>query len=146
MSLISVYGTLFLSAFLSATLLPGSSEALLAAYIATEKGNIWILLVVAVTGNVLGSMVNWIIGRFLSQYVGRKWFPISQRRYVQATNWFNKYGKWSLLFAWVPIIGDPLTIVAGGLNVPIGTFAVLVTIGKLVRYLLVLQAALIWIG
>jgi len=143
---ISVYGSLFFSAFLSATLLPGSSEALLATYIATENGNVWVLLVTAVTGNVLGSVVNWFIGRFLSQYVGRKWFPISERRYEQAINWFNKYGKWSLLFAWLPIIGDPLTIVAGGLRVPIGIFAILVTIGKLVRYLLILQAALIWVG
>lgn len=141
-----MYGTLFVSAFLSATLLPGSSEALLATYIATEKGNVWVLLVMAVTGNVLGSVVNWFIGRFLSQYVGRKWFPISERRYAQATNWFNKYGKWSLLLAWLPVIGDPLTIVAGGLRVPIGIFVILVTIGKLVRYLVILQAALIWVG
>lgn len=140
------YGTLFLSAFLSATLLPGSSEALLATYIGAEQGKIWILLMMAVTGNVLGSIVNWIIGRLLSHYVGRKWFPVSVRRYAQATNWFNKYGKWSLLFAWVPVIGDPLTIVAGGLRVPIGIFIILVTVGKLVRYLLVWQAALIWVG
>ncbi|USG63136.1 DedA family protein [Sneathiella marina] len=143
---ITAYGTMFLSAFLSATLLPGSSEALLATYIAAEQGNTWILLLMAVTGNVLGSIVNWFIGRFLSQYSDRRWFPISEKRYAQAINWFNKYGKWSLLFAWVPVIGDPLTIVAGGLRVPMGIFIILVTAGKLVRYLLILQAALIWVG
>lgn len=146
MTLLTIYSTLFASAFLSATLLPGSSEVLLATYVASEQGDVWVLLVAAVTGNVLGSVANWIIGRFLSQLSTRKWFPISTKRYEQAGEWFNKYGKWSLLFAWLPVIGDPLTIVAGGLRVPFGIFVILVTIGKIARYLIVMNAALFWIS
>jgi membrane protein YqaA with SNARE-associated domain len=146
MTLLTIYSTLFASSFLSATLLPGSSEALLATFVASEQGNVWILLTVAVIGNVLGSVVNWFIGRFLSQYSGKRWFPVSQLRYGQAVGWFNKYGKWSLLFAWLPIFGDPLTIVAGGLRVPIAIFVLLVTIGKIARYIIILKAALFWVN
>src|SRR5687767_932745 len=120
---------LFASAFLSATLLPGSSEAALLALLALGKSD-WLLLVaVATAGNVLGSMVNWALGRFLVHFRDRRWFPIDPQSYARAEGWYNRFGVWSLLLAWVPIIGDPLTVVAGMLRVDWRWFVLLVTIG-----------------
>ena len=138
---LAVYGSLFLSALLSATLLPGSSEALLTGLVVSGRGAPWLLLAAAVTGNVLGSLVNWICGRFLAAFRDRRWFPVSPRRYAQAAGWFQRYGVWSLLFAWAPVIGDPLTVFAGAFRVGLLPFLLLVTIGKLVRYLFVLWVA-----
>ncbi|WP_373087816.1 YqaA family protein [Sneathiella sp.] len=142
----ALYGSLALSAFLSATLLPGTSEGLFAYYIATESGSPMGLLLAAVIGNVAGSMLNWVLGRFLARFRGRKWFPVSEKRYDQAQRGFARYGQWTLLFAWLPVIGDPLTIVAGALRVPPLNFLFWVTLGKLGRYLLVLQAAQLLAG
>ncbi len=138
----ALYGGLFLSAFLSATLLPGSSEALLTGLVVSGQGAPWLLLTAAVMGNVLGSLVNWICGRFLAAFRDRKWFPVSPRRYAQAAGWFERYGVWSLLFAWAPVVGDPLTVIAGAFRVGFLPFLLLVTIGKLVRYLFILWVAL----
>ncbi len=137
----AVYGGLFLSAFLSATLLPGSSEALLTGLVVSGRGAPLLLLAAAVMGNVLGSLVNWICGRFLAAFRDRKWFPVSPRRYAQAAGWFERYGVWSLLFAWAPVVGDPLTVIAGAFRVGFLPFLLLVTIGKLVRYLFILWVA-----
>lgn len=139
---LAVYGGLFLSAFLSATLLPGSSEALLTGLVVSGQGEPWLLLAAAVIGNVLGSLVNWICGRFLAAFRDRKWFPVSPRRYAQAAGWFERYGVWSLLFAWAPVVGDPLTVIAGAFRVGFLPFLLLVTTGKLVRYLFILWVAL----
>ncbi len=138
---LAVYGGLFLSAFLSATLLPGSSEALLTGLVLAGQGVPWLLLIAAVMGNVLGSLVNWVCGRFLAAFRDRTWFPISPRRYAQAAGWFERYGVWSLLFAWAPVVGDPLTVVAGALRVGFLPFLLLVTVGKVVRYLFILWVA-----
>ena len=138
---LAVYGGLFLSAFLSATLLPGSSEALLTGLVLAGQGVPWLLLIAAVMGNVLGSLVNWVCGRFLAAFRDRTWFPISPRRYAQAAGWFERYGVWSLLFAWAPVVGDPLTVIAGALRVRFLPFLLLVTVGKVVRYLFVLWVA-----
>lgn len=139
---LAAYGGLFLSAFLSATLLPGSSEALLTGLLLAGRGVPWLLLAAAVTGNVLGSLVNWGCGRFLTAFRDRKWFPVTPRRYEQATGWFERYGVWSLLLAWAPVFGDPLTVIAGALRVRLLPFLLLVTIGKLARYLFVFWLAL----
>lgn len=139
---LAAYGGLFLSAFLSATLLPGSSEALLTGLLLAGRGVPWLLLAAAVTGNVLGSLVNWVCGRFLTAFRDRKWFPVTPRRYEQATGWFERYGVWSLLLAWAPVFGDPLTVIAGALRVRLLPFLLLVTIGKLARYLFVFWLAL----
>ena len=100
--------------------------------------------VVATLGNVAGSAVNWALGRFLIRYRNRRWFPVSERRYNQATGWYERFGLWSLLFAWLPIIGDPLTVIAGAFRTPFIPFAILVTIGKIGRYLFVVALALAW--
>lgn len=141
---LAVYGGLGASAFLAATLLPGSSEALLTGLAVTGSGDPALLLAVATAGNVMGSLANWLCGRFLSRIRDRPRFPVPPRRYAQAVAWYARYGRWSLLFAWVPIVGDPLTVVAGALSVPLAPFLLLVTIGKLARYGIVLAIALAW--
>jgi membrane protein YqaA with SNARE-associated domain len=140
-----VYGSLFLSAFTAATLLPGSSEAVLTGLLVYGQGEPWLLIAVATVGNVLGSVVNWVLGRFLSAFRDRRWFPVSAGQYDRATGWYRRYGLWSLLFAWVPVVGDPLTVVAGALRVSLVPFVALVTVGKLTRYLFVAAAALAWL-
>lgn len=69
----------------------------------------------ATAGNVLGSVVNWMLGRFLIRFSGRRWFPASPARLARVTSWYHRWGYWSLLASWVPIIGDPLTLIAGAL-------------------------------
>lgn len=140
------HGALFVAAFLAATLLPGSSEALLTALILSEAANPWTLLAAGSAGNVLGSVFNWVCGRFLAHFRDRRWFPVSARRYRQAVGWFERWGLWSLLFAWAPVVGDPLTVIAGALRVPLLPFVLLVTAGKVARYTFVVVATLWWQG
>jgi membrane protein YqaA with SNARE-associated domain len=137
---------LFLSAFLSATLLPGSSEAALIALLALGKHDPALLVAVATLGNVLGSVANWALGRWFAHFSGRRWFPIGERAYARAAGWYNRFGVWSLLLAWVPVIGDPLTAVAGALRVPFVRFVALVTLGKAARYVFIALAVAGWIG
>ncbi|NKB22370.1 MAG: DedA family protein [Alphaproteobacteria bacterium] len=146
MSEFAVYSSLFLSAFSAATLLPGSSEALLTGYIATEQGSLALLLVVATIGNVAGSAVNWGLGRFFIHYRDRKWFPVSGKGFDRAARWYEQYGIWTLLFAWLPFIGDPLTVIAGALRTRFWIFLLLVSIGKFGRYIFIVAIAVSWFG
>ncbi|MBB4002203.1 YqaA family protein [Aurantimonas endophytica] len=141
-----LYGGLVLASFLAATLLPGSSEALLSGLLAQGYGEPTLLVAAASFGNVTGSLANWLCGRFLARFMGRRWFPVSEKAYGQAASWFERYGLWTLLFAWVPIIGDPLTVVAGALRTPLVPFLALVTVGKVLRYAGVAAATLWWTG
>jgi len=115
-----------------------SSELTLAGLLTSNNYNIYWLLSSASLGNILGSVFNWLLGHYLLKYLSIKWFPFNQIQIDQASNWFKKFSIWSLLFAWVPIIGDPLTLVAGILRVKFSTFLILVSIGKILRYLIVL--------
>lgn len=142
MSDLAVYSSLFLSAFSAATLLPGSSEALLTGFVATEQGAVAVLLTVATIGNVAGSAVNWGLGRFFIHYRTRKWFPVSEQGYHRAVRWYERFGIWTLLLAWLPIIGDPLTVIAGALRTRFLLFLVLVSIGKFGRYLFIVAVTL----
>lgn len=131
------YLGLFASAFLAATLLPIQSEAVLAALTATEGFSFWTLILVAGVGNTLGSVVNWCLGRWCLHYQDRRWFPVPRKVMEKAQDRFQRWGTWSLLLAWTPFIGDPLTFVAGVLRVPFPTFLILVAISKFSRYLVV---------
>ena len=133
-------GGLFLAAFAAATLIPAQSEAVLVALILSASQPVWILLTAATFGNVLGSAVNWAMGRFLIRFADRRWFPASQAQMDRATGWYARWGYWSLLASWVPIIGDPLTLVAGVLREPFWRFVLIVTIAKGGRY-----AVLAWV-
>ncbi len=128
-------GGLFLAAFLAATLVPAQSEAVLLGMILGATHPVWLLLAVATLGNVLGSVVNWVLGRFLFRFSGRRWFPVSQAQIGRAAGWYGRWGYWSLLGAWLPVVGDPLTLVAGMLREPFWRFALLVTLAKGGRYL-----------
>jgi len=136
---LDLYLGLFASAFLSATLLPGSSEAVLSGLLIQGQSDPVLLLLFATAGNVLGSFFNWICGVYLMHFQDRKWFPASARQIEKVTVWYHKYGIWSLLFAWAPIIGDPLTVVAGLMRAPLPLFLLFVTIGKLARYWLIIE-------
>ncbi|SSC67983.1 YqaA family protein [Ciceribacter selenitireducens] len=139
---LAAYAGLFGAAFLAATILPAQSEAVLAMMIVADRYPLVTLLGVASIGNVLGSVVNWILGRGIEHYRDRRWFPVSPEKLDKAEGWYRRYGKWSLLASWVPIIGDPLTVVAGVLRVPLPTFVTLVTIAKVGRYLVLAWLAL----
>ncbi len=106
------------SAFTSATLLPGTSEAALVALHVAQSAPGWVLLAVASAANIAGSCVNWALGRFLVRYAGRRWFPVSQAQIDRAASWYGRYGWPSLLASWLPVVGDPLTVAAGFLKTP----------------------------
>ena len=132
-----IYLSLFGISFLAATILPFSSELSLAGLISTSNFNNSLLLIAASLGNILGSVVNWLIGFYSRNFTSKKWFPFNETQITRSSKWFEKFGKGSLLFAWVPILGDPLTLVAGLLRVRFLDFIILVAIGKVSRYLVV---------
>ena len=130
------YFGLFVASFLAATILPLSSEVVLSALLLSGLPPVT-LIVIATTGNVLGSLVNYALGYWGSLAVVKKWLKISEQEFVRAEQRFVKYGMVSLLFAWVPVIGDPLTVIAGILRIRLLWFFALVAAGKLARYVVV---------
>lgn len=140
---------LFLSAFLAATILPLSSELVLSAIIA-QGADPALAITIASIGNVLGAVVNyglgyWLAagllqGGFLQTRIGQRW-RLSDAQYQRAQARFQRFGLWSLCLAWVPIIGDPLTVVAGAMRVSLIWFLVLVSLGKIARYVVVAYLA-----
>ena len=129
------YFQLFIISFLAATILPLSSELVLSTMLLTDSFDKYLLLVVASFGNILGSSVNWYLGKKILIFKDKKWFPANERQIAKGEIYFKKYGIRSLLLAWVPIIGDPLTIVAGILRVKFFTFLLLISISKISRYI-----------
>jgi membrane protein YqaA with SNARE-associated domain len=126
--------------FLAATLIPASSEALL--LVLFQQGYTpWLLWLAATTGNTLGSCVNWFLGREIVRFRDRRWFPVSPQQLQKAQALFNRYGTWSLLLAWLPVVGDPLTLVAGVFRVRFVLFLLLVATGKSLRYAVVIYMA-----
>jgi len=124
---------LFFSALISATLFPGGSEALLL-YRINEGADACVIVIIATVGNVLGSLITYGMGWLGNEAVHQKWLRMSEARIERGERWFGKYGRASLLFAWLPVVGDPLCLVAGLLRCGPISFLVLVTIGKLARY------------
>ena len=137
---LAVYAGLFLAALMAATILPLQSEAALVALLVAGAQPAWLLVAVASFGNVLGSVINWLIGRGIERFRDRPWFPVKPAALDRAQGWYRRHGKWSLLLSWAPVVGDPLTVVAGLAREPLPVFLLLVTIAKLGRY--VVQAAL----
>lgn len=130
------YLGLFLASFLAATILPLSSELVLSALILSDLPTLT-LVFIATVGNVLGSIVNYLLGYWAKTGVIERYLKVSEKTLASAQKRFLKYGLLSLCFSWVPIIGDPLTLVAGLMRVPISWFLLLVTTGKLLRYTLI---------
>lgn len=131
--------SLFFSALISATLFPGGSEALLL-YLIEQGGDPWHLVAIATVGNVLGSVITYGMGRFGNEALHRRWLRVQPQQLAQAEHWFGRYGRPSLLLAWLPIVGDPLCLMAGLLRCPFVGFLLLVGIGKLARYALLAWA------
>lgn len=144
MTPLAAYVALFFSAFTSATVLPGSSEAVLLGFLAAGIGDPLTLVTVAVIGNLLGSILTYGMGRYAAEFRDRRWFPVSPAQYDRAQVWYEKYGRWSLLLAWVPIVGDPLTVVAGAMRTRLALVVLLVGLGKTGRYVLVAGGYAVW--
>ncbi len=141
-SVLWAYGGLFFVSLAAATILPMQSEAVLASLIVSGTYPVWILITVASAGNVLGSTINWALGRGIERFRSRSWFPVKPVQLDRAQRWYGRYGRWSLLLSWVPIIGDPLTLVAGVLREPFLIFLLLVTVAKVGRYLVLAAVTL----
>nr|WP_233099444.1 YqaA family protein [Pseudomonas psychrophila] len=135
---------MFLAAFGAASLLPMQSEAVLVGMLLSGKYVALTLLVVATLGNVLGSVLNWVLGRSVERFRHRRWFPVSEQKLDKARAFYLRYGRWSLLLSWVPIIGDPLTMIAGIMREPLWSFVLIVTLAKGARYLLLTAVTLGW--
>lgn len=142
---LGAYAGLFAAAFLAATILPAQSEALLAALVIAGKQPLFALFLVASLANTLGSVVNWMLGRAVDRFRHARWFPASPEALARAQAHYERWGYWSLLASWVPIIGDPLTLVAGVMREPLGRFLLLVAIAKAGRYLAVIAIARAWV-
>ena len=144
MAELAIYAGLFFIAFSAATILPLQSELVVVGLL-LDGNNPWeIVVLVASLGNILGSMVNWLIGRSFSHLQNQRWFPVNQKNMKRADGWYHRYGRASLLLSWVPIIGDPITVVAGVLREPLWSFAALVGIAKTGRYLALAAIPLNW--
>ena len=135
------YFGLFVASFLAATILPLSSEVVLSALLLHGLPPIT-LIIIATIGNVLGSLTNYALGYWASLEIIKKWLKMSEQDFVRAEQRFVKYGLISLCFAWVPIIGDPLTVIAGVLRIRLWWFVILVAAGKLGRYIVISYVAL----
>ncbi len=129
---------LFLLAFSAATLCPGGSEAALLAMAAFSQHSTLILLIVASVGNILGSVLNYWLGRAALNYQDRKWFPVSRTSLTKSQRWFSRWGQWTVLLAWAPVIGDPITVAAGMMRMQFAYFVILVSLSKTLRYMVVL--------
>jgi membrane protein YqaA with SNARE-associated domain len=140
--ILQAYAALFGTAFLAATILPAQSELLFAYLIRSGEYDWRLLLATATAGNVLGSVVNWLLGRMIERFRDRRWFPVGDKALDRAERWYGRWGKWSLLLSWAPIIGDALTVIAGVLRTPFATFLSLVLIAKAGRYCLIVLAVM----
>ena len=140
------YLGLFVAAFGAATLLPLQSEAVLVGLLLNGQHGLWLLLAVATAGNVLGSLVNWWLGRGIERFQDRRWFPVNPKHMAKARKHYERYGHWSLLLSWLPVIGDPLTLIAGVMREPLGRFLVIVTLAKGARYGVLAMLTLGWLG
>lgn len=129
------YGSLFGSSFLSATLLPGSSEALLIALLIAGKASVYGLLLAASLGNTLGGLTNIILGRLLPMKRHKRWHDT-------AMTWLHRWGPAALLFSWLPVIGDLLCVMAGWLRFSWLPALLFLAIGKTLRYIVIATATL----
>ncbi len=139
--MLAACGGLFVAAFLAATLLPAQSEALLVALVAAGDISALLLVAVASLGNIAGSLVNYVLGRGIERFQGRRWFPVSGAALARAQGWYARGGRWVLLLSWLPVVGDPLTLVAGVMRERLWVFLLLVGLGKAGRY-----AVLAWLS
>ena len=134
------YVSLFFSALIAATVFPAQSEMVLVYLVQQAAHPVWALVVVASIGNVLGSVINYALGYSVHRFKDRRWFPASPQQMDRAQAFYAKWGRYSLLASWVPIIGDPITVVAGVLHDRFLVFLILVAIAKSGRYVVLAYA------
>lgn len=127
---VASYGGLFVVALAAATILPMQSEAVLVGLLLTGNYEPGLLLLLASLGNVLGSVINWLLGRSIERFRDRRWFPVGPAALTSAQRWYKRWGRWSMLLSWLPIIRDPLTVVAGVMREPLPVLLALVTLAK----------------
>jgi membrane protein YqaA with SNARE-associated domain len=142
MTSLLTYLSLFTIAFLAATLLPVQSEAVLAGLLGLSHEPWGALLAIATIGNTLGAVVNWAMGLGIERFQNRRWFPATSAQLDKAKYYYTRYGRWSLFFSWLPILGDAFTVLAGVLKERLWIFIAIVGAGKLARYLVVAWAML----
>ena len=133
----AVYLSLFVAAFLAATILPAQSEAGLAGLVILGHYSVFWLITVASAGNVLGAVVNYGIGVGVASSKRPRWWPATGQVGQRLTVFYHRYGAVTLLLSWVPIIGDPLTLLAGIMRLSFPLFLCLVSLAKIARYLVV---------
>lgn len=131
------YVGLFIVTFLGSSLLPIPSE-LVVVPMPSFGYNTWVVLLVATAGNTLGSLLNYYMGKKGTDFILARYITVPPEKVEQAKQIFKKWGTWALFFAWLPFIGDPLTLVAGVFHVEIKTFLFWVTTGKFLRYVVLL--------
>ena len=141
----AAYLSLFLISLGAATILPLGSEPAVVGLLAGGTLPWQGIVLVASLGNILGSIINWLLGQSFIRFQDRRWFPVNQKTMERAQGWYHRYGRASLLLSWVPIIGDPLTVAAGILREPLWSFTLLVGIAKIVRYLALTAITLNWL-
>ena len=132
------YVGLFIVCFLSSSVVPMTSEFLLIAMQQTGY-NVWLILIVASTGNYFGSLTSYFVGKYGANYVLSRYFEPSPKRREQATQLYNRWGAPILFFSWVPLIGDALTMISGILHGNLWVFTFWVALGKFVRFAAVLK-------
>lgn len=125
---------LFVSAFLAGSILPAQSEAVLAALLIDGAHPAWLLVMVASIGNVAGAVLNYALGLGAERLRHRRWFPLSAAGWARSAAWFNRWGVATLLFSWLPVVGDGFTVLAGAARTPFALFLALVTLAKSGRY------------
>ena len=128
----SLFG-LFVAAFVAATIVPFQSEVVFVALQVSGHVPVVWLVVVASIGNTLGAVVNYVIGRGITRFESKSWFPATPAQMARAEGWFQRWGIWALLVSWLPV-GDVMTVVAGVMRTPLWLFLVLVGIAKTTRY------------
>lgn len=131
------YPGVFLVSFIASTLVPFSNEVVVAAMPALGY-NIWLTAIWATAGGYLGSLVNYVVGKKGTDFVFARWINIKPERWEQAERIFQKWGNWALFFVWLPVIGDPLAIVAGAFDIDWRLFSFWVITGKFVRFIVLL--------
>lgn len=137
--------SLFWVALASATLLPGGSEVWLARLWCVGEPAL-VLWVVATAGNTLGSLINVALGRYARQFQHRRWFPASPQGLARAERWYHRFGEASLLLSWVPVIGDPLTVLAGVMRLAWWRALLWIVLAKGARYGLLIALAHQWLA
>ncbi len=134
------YVGLLIASFLAATILPLSSEVFV--LLMPQLGfNKWLILLFATTGNFLGALSNYYVGKMGNRFFFSRFVSSDDAKLSKARQLYERWGAPILFFSWLPIIGDPLTVIPGILNSRLATFAFWVLLGRALRYMVVLWFA-----